>query len=274
MNAVSTEYSRWDNRQDRRTELLAMVNGPAIEFEGVRKEYVTKASSSLAVERMDLAIAPGEFVCVLGRSGCGKSTVLNMLAGFLEPTDGRVLVQGREVQGPGLDRGVVAQHGALFPWLTARDNVEFGMRMKGIEKSQRRRESNRLLELFGLGQFAQSYPSQLSGGMQQRVAIARAMAIEPEILLMDEPFGALDDMTRTAMQEELLRVWSATSTTVIFVTHSISEAIFLADRVVIMAPRPGRVIRDIAIDLPDPRDPATTAFAELYGEIRSAIGSA
>lgn len=266
--------SNWIDRAARRDSLTRAVGGPMIEFAGLRKEFVTKSRRALAVERMDLTIEAGEFVCVLGRSGCGKSTVLNMLAGFLSPSEGEVRVQGREVRGPGLDRGVVSQHGALFPWLTARHNVEFGMKMKGIPGHARTTESRRLLHLFGLEQFENSYPAQLSGGMQQRVAIARAMAIEPEILLMDEPFGALDDMTRTTMQEELLRVWGATSTTVLFVTHSIPEAVFLADRVIVMAPRPGRVIRDITVDLPDPRDQATPEFAALYGEIRSAIGEA
>ena len=234
---------------------------------------MTKTFRALAIEKVDLTINPGEFVCLLGRSGCGKSTMLNMLAGFIDPSEGQVLVDGNAVQGPGLDRGIVAQNGALFPWLTALANVEFGMRMKGVPKAERTQEARRLLRLFGLESFENSYPLQLSGGMQQRVAIARAMAVAPEILLMDEPFGALDDITRHTMQEELLDAWMRTNTTAIFVTHSISEAVILADRVVVMAPRPGRVVADIAIDLPDPRDPATPSFTNYYKEIRQAIGS-
>ena len=270
---TETALNQWETRAERRESLSSHGIGPAIQFEGVRKEYVTKTVRALAVERVDLQIEPGEFICVLGRSGCGKSTLLNMLAGFLHPTEGRVLVNGAPVAGPGLDRGVVAQNGALFPWLSARDNVAFGMRMKGVPRDERQAEASRLLHLFGLDQFQNSYPSQLSGGMQQRVAIARALAIEPDILLMDEPFGALDDMTRTAMQSELLRVWKNTRTTVIFVTHSITEAVYLADRVVVMAPRPGRVIEDISIDLPDPRDQATPEFGRYYAQIRTAIGA-
>lgn len=260
------------SRAARREMLGHRATGPRIQLQGARKEYVTKSERALALERVDLDIMAGEFVCVLGRSGCGKSTLLNMLAGFLDPTDGTVLVDGQPVRGPGLDRGVVAQNGALFPWLTAAENVEFGLRKKGAAKVERRQESRRLLNLFGLDRFENSYPRQLSGGMQQRVAIARALAIEPEILLMDEPFGALDDMTRTTMQEELLRVWLRTDTTVIFVTHSISEAVFLADRVVVMAPRPGRVIEDFHIDVEDPRDPASPEFGRYYAKIRDAIG--
>ncbi len=260
-------------RAQRMLALRAAPNGTQIVFDGVRKEYVTKSTRSLAVERVDLRIQRGEFVCLLGRSGCGKSTLLNMVAGFLKPTAGRVLLRGKEVTRPGLDRGIVAQNGALFPWLTALDNVQFGMRMKGVSGQERKDEARRLLHLFGLENFEGSYPRQLSGGMQQRVAIARAMAIEPEILLMDEPFGALDDITRHAMQAELLRVWMSTKMTVIFVTHSISEAAFLADRVVVMAPRPGRIVEDIEVDLPDPRDQATPAFASYYGRIRRAIGA-
>ena len=263
----------FSGRAASRRALNSSGKAVGIHFDSVRKEYVTGSSRSLAIERVDLRIERGEFVCLLGRSGCGKSTLLNMLAGFLKPTQGRVLMDGREVTGPGLDRGIVAQNGALFPWLTALENVEFGMRMKKVPNSKLRQEARRLLSLFGLEQFEGGYPRQLSGGMQQRVAIARAMAITPQILLMDEPFGALDDITRHTMQGELLRAWMNTTTTVIFVTHSISEAVYLADRVVVMAPRPGRIIEDIEINLPDPRDQATTEFATYYGRIRAALGA-
>lgn len=273
MNEQATVVDRWSTRAERMRAMQGEVQGPRIHFDGIRKEFVTKVTRSLAIEHVDFRIQAGEFICLLGRSGCGKSTLLNMLAGFLKPTQGRVLVNGAEVPGPGLDRGIVAQNGALFPWLTALENVEFGMRMKGMSQRERKEEAHRLLHLFGLESFEASYPRQLSGGMQQRVAIARAMAIAPTILLMDEPFGALDDITRHAMQSELLRVWMSTSTTVIFVTHSISEAIFLADRVAVMAPRPGRIVEDIPIHLPDPRDQAAPEFAAYYGRIRQAIGT-
>ena len=273
MNEQATVVDRWSTRAERMRAMQGEVQGPRIHFDGIRKEFVTKATRSLAIEHVDFRIQAGEFICLLGRSGCGKSTLLNMLAGFLKPTQGRVLVNGAEVAGPGLDRGIVAQNGALFPWLTALENVEFVMRMKGISQRERKEEAHRLLHLFGLKSFEASYPRQLSGGMQQRVAIARAMAIAPTILLMDEPFGALDDITRHAMQSELLRVWMSTSTTVIFVTHSISEAIFLADRVAVMAPRPGRIVEDVPIHLPDPRDQAAPEFAACYGRIRQAIGT-
>ena len=274
MEQPASDLDKQISGRTERIKTLRQANtGGEIKFDNVRKEFVTKTFRSLAIEKVDLTINPGEFVCLLGRSGCGKSTMLNMLAGFIDPSEGQVLVDGNAVQGPGLDRGIVAQNGALFPWLTALANVEFGMRMKGVPKAERTQEAKRLLRLFGLESFENSYPLQLSGGMQQRVAIARAMAVAPEILLMDEPFGALDDITRHTMQEELLDAWMRTNTTVIFVTHSISEAVILADRVVVMAPRPGRVVADIAIDLPDPRDPATPSFTNYYKEIRQAIGS-
>ena len=274
MEQPASDLDKQISGRTERIKTLRQANtGGEIKFDNVRKEFVTKTFRALAIEKVDLTINPGEFVCLLGRSGCGKSTMLNMLAGFIDPSEGQVLVDGNAVQGPGLDRGIVAQNGALFPWLTALANVEFGMRMKGVPKAERTQEARRLLPLFGLESFENSYPLQLSGGMQQRVAIARAMAVAPEILLMDEPFGALDDITRHTMQEELLDAWMRTNTTAIFVTHSISEAVILADRVVVMAPRPGRVVADIAIDLPDPRDPATPSFTNYYKEIRQAIGS-
>ena len=274
MEQPASDLDKQISGRTERIKTLRQANtGGEIKFDNVRKEFVTKTFRTLAIEKVDLTINPGEFVCLLGRSGCGKSTMLNMLAGFIDPSEGQVLVDGNSVRGPGLDRGIVAQNGALFPWLTALANVEFGMRMKGVPKAERTQEARRLLRLFGLESFENSYPLQLSGGMQQRVAIARAMAVAPEILLMDEPFGALDDITRHTMQEELLDAWMRTNTTAIFVTHSISEAVILADRVVVMAPRPGRVVADIAIDLPDPRDPATPSFTNYYKEIRQAIGS-
>ena len=275
MNEQATVVDRWSTRAERMRAMQGEVQGPRIHFDGIRKEFVTKATRSLAIEHVDFRIQAGEFICLLGRSGCGKSTLLNMLAGFLKPTQGRVLVNGAEVAGPGLDRGIVAQNGALFPWLTALENVEFGMRMKGMSQRERKEEAHRLLHLFGLKSFEASYPRQLSGGMQQRVAIARAMAIAPTILLMDEPFGALDAQTKLQLEDVLLDLWNAERRTVLFITHDLNEAVTLSDRVVVMSSRPGRILADIAIALPRPRsvralqkDPR---YHEIYAEIWSRL---
>jgi ABC-type nitrate/sulfonate/bicarbonate transport system ATPase subunit len=217
------------------------------------------------LERIDLAIRHNEFVALLGRSGCGKTTLLNIIAGLLEPSAGEVRVRQRLVTGPGEGKGMVFQQHALFPWLTAQGNVEFGCKSRGMPADERRARARQLLELVGLSGFEDRYPAQLSGGMQQRVAIARALALDPDILLMDEPFGALDEFTRIEMQDELLRVWSSRKKTVVFVTHSIWEALVLADRVVVLASSPGRIADQFEIDLPRPRsrtDPALTALYE------------
>ena len=201
-------------------------------------------------------MAPSEFVCLLGPSGCGKSTMLNIIAGFLTPTSGEILIAGKPVKGYGQDRGVVFQDFAqLFPWRTALGNVTFGLEMKGVAKAERERIALEQLRLVKLEKFANSYPHHLSGGMQQRVAIARALAYNPSVLLMDEPFAALDAFTRDDMQKLVADVWRETKKTVIYVTHNVAEAVYLADRVLVMTPHPGRVKTEIAIDLPRPRDP-------------------
>jgi NitT/TauT family transport system ATP-binding protein len=206
-----------------------------------------------ALSGLDLTVASQEFVCLLGPSGCGKSTLLYILGGFVSPTGGEVLVDGRPVGPPGPDRGIIFQEYALFPWLTVLENVMYGMR-RAESRAARRARAGALIERVRLTGFEHHYPRDLSGGMKQRVAIARTLAHEPEILLADEPFGALDTQTRSLMQEELLRIWEADRKTIVFVTHSVEEAVYLADRVVIMTARPGTVKADIPVPLPRPRD--------------------
>jgi NitT/TauT family transport system ATP-binding protein len=205
-----------------------------------------------ALDDVTLDIAAGEFLALVGPSGCGKSTLLDLVAGLTTPTRGEVLIGGRAVTGPGLDRGVVFQQYALFPWRTAQANVEFGLEVKGVPKRQRAERAREVLDLVGLGTFADRYPHELSGGMKQRVAIARSLAYEPEVLLMDEPYAALDAQTRETLQDELLSIWRRTGTTILFITHSIDEAVYLGQRVAVMTSRPGRIKEVVAIDLPAP----------------------
>ena len=206
-----------------------------------------------AVRDLNFAVAPGELVCVLGPSGCGKSTLLGALAGHLQLTQGQLTVDGQPLLGPSPDRGIVFQQHTLFPWKRVRDNVAFGPKMRGIGKAERRRTADEILKLVGLDGFETFYPSQLSGGMQQRVEIARVLINQPRVLLMDEPFGALDAQTRSLMQEVLLDIWTKIPTTTVFVTHDIEEALFLADRIIVMSARPGRVIDDIRLPFARPR---------------------
>ena len=219
-----------------------------------------------AVQRFDLTTTPGEFVALLGPSGCGKSTVLNAVAGFVRPTTGRVVVDGEPVSGPGADRGMVFQQHSLFPWKTVLRNVEFGLKMRGVSRFERESAARTYLHLVGLGGFEHAYPGELSGGMQQRVGIARVLVNRPRVMLMDEPFAALDAQTRMSMQELLLGVWQEVRTTVLFVTHDIDEALFLSDRVVVMTARPGGVRDVVDVKLPRPRAPEiiiTSEFARL-----------
>ena len=210
-------------------------------------------SGVLAVEGASLEITPGEFVCILGPSGCGKSTLMNCVAGFVKPTKGEALVDGKPVSNPGNDRGMVFQQHSLFPWKSVLDNVAFGPLMAGKGKVEAESIARTFLGMVGLTAYANKYPGILSGGMKQRVGIARALANYPDVLLMDEPFGALDAQTRTIMQENLLQIWSEFGITVVFVTHDIDEAIFLADRVVVMSASPGRILQDIRVDIERPR---------------------
>lgn len=231
-----------------------------VEIKGVGITFGEGKDTFTAVKETSLTVDPGEFVCILGPSGCGKSTLLNTVAGYVKPSSGEVLVDEKNVTGPSPDRGMVFQQYSLFPWKTIRENVAFGPKVAGMTKAEACSTANTFLSIVGLSKFANSYPGELSGGMQQRVGIARALANYPSVLLMDEPFGALDAQTRVMMQNSLLEIWSEFKTTVLFVTHDIDEAIFLADRVVIMSASPGEVIADLKVDLPRPRT------AEMYTE--------
>jgi NitT/TauT family transport system ATP-binding protein len=234
-------------------------------LEGVSRTFpgARGAPSTRALEPASLAVPDNDFVAILGPSGCGKSTLLRIVAGLDRPSAGRVLLDGREVSGPGPDRGMVFQSYTLFPWLTVARNIAFGLRERGVPAAERERIVAAYVAKVGLTGFERHFPRQLSGGMQQRTAIARALANEPLILLLDEPFGALDNQTRSLMQELLLAIWEAERTTVLFVTHDIEEAIFLANRVVVMTVRPGRIKADVAVPLPHPRDYRMKTGAEF-----------
>ncbi|HJX04984.1 MAG TPA: ABC transporter ATP-binding protein [Thermoplasmata archaeon] len=220
-----------------------------------------------ALEDFSLEVAEGELVCLLGPSGCGKTTVLRIIAGLETKSSGEVFVHGKEIGTTRPRVGMVFQEFALFPWRSARKNVEFGLEVKGVPETKRAEAAAKYLDLVGLRGFADSYPKELSGGMKQRVAIARALANEPEVLLMDEPFGSLDAQTRNLMQRELLRIWSATGKTVLFVTHSVDEAVFLADRIVVMTARPGKVREVVDVDLQRPRDRTSREFIAVRGKV-------
>jgi NitT/TauT family transport system ATP-binding protein len=235
--------------------LLEQSGMGGIEIEDLSIRLGDGVQAFEAVQQVSLSIAPGEFVCVLGPSGCGKSTLLGALAGHWQPSQGRIRVDGQPVAGPHPDRGLVFQQHTLFPWKKVLDNVAFGLKMKGIGRRERRERARELLDLVGLAGFDDRYPVQLSGGMQQRVEIARVLINHPRVMLMDEPFGALDAQTRLKMQELLLEVWARVKTTIVFITHDIDEALFLADRILVMSPRPGRIIEELRLDFERPRHP-------------------
>jgi ABC-type nitrate/sulfonate/bicarbonate transport system ATPase subunit len=235
----------------------ALAGQPKISFNGVHKSYASArvgVAETLALDRFDLDIAPHEIVSIVGPTGCGKSSALNLLAGFEKPSGGNILIDGQVVDGPGPNRGIVFQQAALFPWLTVMQNVTLGLECRGVEASTYERRARELLEEVGLKGFEAHYPYQLSGGMQQRVQIARALIGEPDILLMDEPFGALDYQTRLLMQKLLLRLWQHFRPTILFITHDVGEAVFISDRVIAMTRRPGRVKCEVAVTAPKPRD--------------------
>jgi len=244
-----------------------------IEARAIVKRFGEGETGVTALDGLDLAVPEGQFLCVLGPSGCGKSTLLFITAGLEKATSGQILLDGRPVVGPGRDRGMLFQQFALFPWRTARQNIEFGLEVQGRPKSERNEQTSRWLAMLHLSEFANAYPHQLSGGMQQRIAIARLLINEPEVLLMDEPFAALDAQTRTVLGEELVRVWQETRRTVLFVTHSVDEAIFLADRLIVMTRRPGRIKTDLSIELARPRDPGSDEFNRLRREVTHLIRS-
>ena len=244
---------------------------PKVQIKAVEKIYEGRNGKTVALNGVNLDIYNNEFICVVGPSGCGKSTLLNIIAGLHEATSGEVLVDGVKVEGTGVDRGVVFQQYALFPWLTVKKNVEFGLKLKkDITKEQREQIAMKYIKMVGLEKFVNSYPKELSGGMKQRVAIARAYAVNPSLLLMDEPFGALDAQTRTQLQTELLKTWEEEKKTCFFITHDVEEAILLASRVVVMSARPGRIKEVIDIDIPYPRNQETKMlprFTELKNYI-------
>ena len=238
-----------------------------IEVSGVSKVYQSAGASVVALENVSLEIPQGQFVCLLGPSGCGKSTLLNAIAGFAPPTSGQITVDGKRVAGPGPERGMVFQEYALFPWMTVEKNIAFGLEIKGAHPAEIRRTVDKLLAMLSLGDFKTRFPKDLSGGMRQRVAIARVLALDSPVMLMDEPFGALDALTRRNLQDELLRLWAELKKTIIFVTHSIEEAVYLADRIIVMTYRPGTVKRDLTVRLPRLRDPASAEFNALKREL-------
>lgn len=234
-----------------------------VKIDHVEKIYQGRSGEVVALNGVDMEIRENEFVCVVGPSGCGKSTLLNIIAGLERPTSGRVCVKGKEVVNPGSERGVIFQQYALFPWLTVKKNVKFGLKLRGVKEPELSAIADKYIRLVGLEEFGDSYPKELSGGMKQRVAIARAYAVNPEILLMDEPFGALDAQSRTQLQTELLETWEKEKKTCFFITHDVEEAIILAQRVVIMSARPGRVKEIVPVNIPYPRTQETKMTKEF-----------
>ena len=245
-------------------------NVPEMEIQGVTKSYETREGSFLALEEVNLDVEKNEFICVVGPSGCGKTTLMNIIAGLNPPSTGTVKVRGELVTGPGKGKGVVFQQYALYPWLTVEKNVEFGLRMKGVEKEKRREIAQKYIKIVGLEKFAKSYPKELSGGMKQRVAIARAYTTGPEVLLMDEPFGALDAQTRAQLQENLLNTWQQEKKTCFFITHDVEEAVLLSTKVIIMSAGPGRIREIVDVHLPYPRDQETKLTPE-FNELKNQI---
>jgi NitT/TauT family transport system ATP-binding protein len=254
--------------------MIEMASRGHVSLQDIGVVFEGKSGAVQAVNRVSLDVAPGEFVSLIGPSGCGKSTLLNIVAGFVDASSGTVTLDGEPVKGPGPERGVVFQQYSLFPWLTVRKNVEFGLRMQGVPASKRETTARTLLGLAGLLQFESHYPDQLSGGMKQRVGIVRALATSPQVLLMDEPFGALDAQTRVVMQEILTNMWQKLRISVLFVTHDIDESIFLSDRIYVMTARPGRIKAEIRVPLPRPRTAEMTyspEFIQLVQRIKGLI---
>ncbi len=241
-----------------------------IEISGVTQEFEKKDGKFLALDTVNLNVEQNEFICVVGPSGCGKTTLLNIIAGLCKPTTGTVKVRGELVTGPGKGKGVVFQQYALYPWLTVEKNVEFGMRMKGVPKAEWAEIAKKYIDLVGLSKFAKAYPKELSGGMKQRVAIARAYATAPEVLLMDEPFGALDAQTRAQLQENLLKTWEQERKTCFFITHDVEEAVLLATKIIIMSAGPGHITEIVPVTLPYPRTQQTKLTSE-FNELKNQI---
>jgi len=247
---------------------------PKLIVENVSKTFVDKKREITALANTSFTVKPNEFITILGPSGCGKSAILKIIAGLEEPSSGQVLLDGKKISEPGRDRGMVFQTYTLFPWLTVQQNIEFGLEVAGKSKAERQEVANYYIEKIGLKGFEHSYPRQLSGGMKQRVAIARALANDPEVLLMDEPFGALDAQTRAVMQELLLAVWEESHKTILFVTHDVDEAVFMGDQIFVMTARPGSIKAQINVPLPRPRTfdmKLNNVFTELKKEVLELI---
>lgn len=236
-------------------------------LENVDKRFVSRRNNIQVLHKINLNIAKGEFVCVVGPSGCGKSTMLNLIAGLEKPSSGSVLINGRKVSMPGSDRAFIFQESALFPWLNVIDNVEFGMKMAGVKKRERREKALKYLKMVHLTKFRECYLHELSGGMKQRVALARALTLDSEVLLMDEPFAALDSQMRDILQQQLQQIWMETGKTILFVTHSIEEAVYLGDRVIVMSALPGMIKKEITIDLHRPRKTGSPEFVNLVTHV-------
>jgi NitT/TauT family transport system ATP-binding protein len=244
----------------------------SLEIRDLNQSFVKEDGSSLVVlENVMFNVKDKEFVCILGSSGCGKTTLLRLIAGLDVAQAGSIFLDGEEIRGTSPKVGMVFQEYSLFPWRTVIDNIAFGLEMQGIAKDERYSIAEGYLNLVNLTQFRDSYPSELSGGMRQRIAVVRALALDPVLLLMDEPFGALDAQTRNMLQKELLDIWEATKKTVVFITHSVDEAVYLADRIIVLTPRPGRICRMFPIDLPRPRDRTSPEFAQVRREVLDLI---
>jgi NitT/TauT family transport system ATP-binding protein len=243
---------------------------PEIEVKDVSKIFASKDGDVVALKDLSFSIQDGEFLAIVGASGCGKTTLLNLIAGFIRPNAGQIMLQGREIAGINPQCGMIFQQYALFPWKTVQENVEFGMKMKRLPKKNRRARATEFIELVGLKGFENSYPHALSGGMKQRVSIARALANDPEVMLLDEPFAALDAMTRQVLQEQLVKIYEESRKTIIFITHSIDEALLLSSRIIIMTARPGRIAQNIVNDLPYPRN-ASVQLSERYIQLKKEI---
>ncbi|MED1437645.1 ABC transporter ATP-binding protein [Aeribacillus composti] len=244
----------------------------SVQIAQISKTFQHHGVSQTVLDQIDLTVQKGEFVSILGPSGCGKSTLLSIVAGLTAPTSGKVLVNGKEIKGPGSDRGVVFQQAALFPWLTVEENVMFPLKKK-MPKEEAKKKVHEYLAMVQLSQYAKHSPHELSGGMQQRVSIARALAMDPEVLLMDEPFGALDEQTRSRLHEVLEKIWIDTKKTILFVTHSIQESLKLSDRIIVMGTRPGRIIDEIEVSFPRPRDEFRKQLAEYEERIQKLLKS-
>ncbi|MEH6725037.1 MAG: ABC transporter ATP-binding protein [Hyphomicrobiales bacterium] len=258
---------------DLKTGGLSKPAVPILTIRNLDKTFLSDKGNVTALQGVDLTVTKGEFVCLLGASGCGKSTLLRIIGGFEDPSSGQADIYGSAIKGPGPDRGMVFQDYALFPWLTVEENIAFGPKHQGRTRAETAEVTDKFMEMVGLTGFRNTYPNALSGGMKQRVAIARVLANDADILLMDEPFAALDALTRAKLQEELLEIWERTRLTIIFVTHSVEEAVILSDRIVVMGAGPGHIETDISVDLARPRDPASIPFNDVRRDVSNQLRS-